>query len=689
MLTVVFLTFPAFSYATTLGQMHISLIEGDVQIYTEDTGDWVPASINLPLKDGDRIWVPAAGRLEIRFRDGTALRLDERTALDILTFEKDSYQFYLAEGRAYINFRGARGSYLQIETPISSIRAYDRAIFRIDIMDDRQTDISVYQGYVYAESRDGRVRIEQDRTLVLKEGYPAELGPMGPPDEWERWNRSRNRIYAEGRTPSRYLPEELHPYSSDFEEHGRWVYVREYGYVWTPTVVVSAGWAPYRVGRWVWIRGDYVWISYEPWGWVPYHYGRWIFVPPFGWCWVPPLRGTVYWGPGFVGWVRTPTYVSWVPLAPREIYYGYGYYGPYSVNIININITTINVKKIVYKNVHVHNAVTVVHHDTFVRGKHVDIKIGENPFLKNWIHIGRPDIKPERPTVMPVIREIHPEKRPPEKIDKINMREIKERRPLIREREASVMKPESPAREMNIKRREERPVEKGIDRIGEQPSPKAIERREAPKPSPGEMERPIERQPKERVERPVETKPAEKGFERSKERQTSPERTEKQLEIRPQEKMIEKPAERTPPPGVERPREERKSIELEREIPKTPDQRRIEREREIQKEIRPERGLEKPQEIRPQVRETERPRETLPRERGGLRSPHPESSQEDASPRIERRPESRVEKPQEMNPLERETDKIKEPPRGGEGRGRSPDPESRRGRHPSKKEQRP
>ncbi len=665
MLTVVFLTFPALSYATTLGQMHISLIEGDVQIHTEDTGDWVPASINLPLKEGDRIWVPVAGRLEIRFRDGTALRLDERTALDILTFEKDSYQFYLAEGRAYINFRGARGSYLQIETPMSSIRAYERAIFRIDIMDDRQTDISVYQGYVYAESRDGRVRIEQDQTLALREGYPAELGPMGPSDEWERWNRSRNRIYAERRAPSRYLPEELHPYSNDFEEHGRWVYVREYGYVWTPTVVVSAGWAPYRVGRWVWIRGDYVWISYEPWGWVPYHYGRWIFIPPFGWCWVPPLRGAVYWGPGFVGWVRTPTYVCWVPLAPGEIYYGYGYYGPYSVNIININITTINVKKIVYKNVHVHNAVTVVHHDTFVHGRHVEVKVRENPFLKEKIHIGRPDIRPERPTVMPVIREIHPEKRPPEKINEIKMREIKERRPLTREREASVIKPESPAKEMTIKRRE------------------------APKPSPKEMERPIERQPKERLERPVETKPVEKGVERTKERQAPPERTEKQLEIRPQEKMTEKPAERTPRPGVERPTEERKSIDLEREIPKTPGQRRIEREREFQKEVLPERKMGKPQEIRPQVREPERPRETTPREREGLRSPHPESRREESLPRIEQRPEPRVEKPREMKPQERETDKIKAPPQEGEGRGRSPDVESGQGRNPFRKEQRP
>ena len=151
--------------------------------------------------------------------------------------------------------------------------------------------------------------------------------------------------------------------------------MREYGRVWTPRVVVSVGWAPYRVGRWIWRGGDYVWVSYEPWGWAPYHYGRWAFVASVGWCWVPPVRGAVYWGPGFVGWVQTPTYVSWVPLAPGEIYYGHGYYGPHSVNITNVNITNIQVTKVVYKNIHVHNAVTVIHHDTFVTGKHVEVNV--------------------------------------------------------------------------------------------------------------------------------------------------------------------------------------------------------------------------------------------------------------------------------------------------------------------------
>ncbi|MBM4322403.1 MAG: hypothetical protein FJ115_02485 [Deltaproteobacteria bacterium] len=706
-LMAVFILLPTLSYPATLGHLRISFIEGDVQINTEDTGDWVPASLNMPLKDGDRIWVPEGSRTELQLRNGSVLRLDEKTALDVLTLEKDSYQFYLSEGRAYANLKGVRGSLLQIDTPLSSVSAYERAIFRIDILNDRHTDISVYQGSVDVESNEGRIKVDQNRTLALREGFPAEFNPLAPPDEWERWNQNRNRIYVDRRSPSRYLPEELYPYATDFEDYGRWVYVRGYGYVWTPTAIVSAGWAPYRMGRWVWIRGDYVWISYEPWGWVPYHYGRWAFVSSIGWCWVPPSRGAVYWGPGFVGWVRTPTHISWVPLAPREIFYGYGYYGPYSVNLIHTNIATINVGKVVYRNVHVHNAVTVVHHDTFVHGRHVEVRERENPFLREKIHIGRPNITPERTTVMPVVREIPQVKKPSEKIREINVREIKGSRPLTREREAPVLKPASPPKETTIKSKEPPPVEKKVDRIGEKPSTKELDKGKEFKTPVKEVEKPTSQKPMEKVVKPAEVKPTEKGMEPSKVQKPSPERTEKQPVVKPQEKIIEKPKEKTTQPTIQRPVEDQKPKEpgveksrerstpdrssspvREKEIQKPPEQKPIGGERVIQKEVKPERAVEKPQETKPPVREIDKSKQPHPSPSQSIRPPDASQSRPTPPPRIEQRPEPRVERPQETKPPAREIDRPSQtsPPSQSV---RPPDTSQGRVAPPPRVEQRP
>jgi hypothetical protein len=641
-LTFMLFYLPAYSSGSTLGSLRISLIEGDVQVRTEDTGEWVPASINMPLMDGDRIWVPEGGRTELQMRDGSFLRLDENSALEILTIEKDSFQFYLTEGRSYANFRGLKGTFLQMDTPDSSIRVYDRSNFRIETRRDGYTDISVYEGVVYAENRDGETRVDEENTLSLGQGTYAELSPLGPIDEWERWNRDRDRRLAERRPPSRYLPDELQAYSSDFQENGRWVRVREYGYVWTPTVHVSVGWAPYRVGRWVWIGGDYVWVSYEPWGWAPYHYGRWAFISTIGWCWVPPLRGAVYWGPGFVGWVRTPTYVSWVPLAPGEIYYGHGHYGPHSVNITQVNIRQINVQKIVYKNIHVRNSVTVVHHDTFVKGKHVEVKVRENPFLKEKISLGRPDIKPEKATMIPVIKEIPQRKRPPEPIRDIKVKELKEKRPLVREKEASVLKPQSPPRKMPVKPiekprverpKEMRPTEKGIGKPG------PVQKR---------VEKPKEFKPAEKgIERPKEGKPPETGVEKPR---PVEKRIEKPKETKPAEKGVERPREISPPEkGVEKPGPVQKGIEKPKEV--KPTEKGVDRPRETRPPEKPkpvEKGIEKPKESKPAEKGVERPREIRPPERavekpGGVekkieKSKEPKPSEKEVNEQGESRP---------------------------------------------------
>ncbi|MFN3480329.1 MAG: DUF6600 domain-containing protein, partial [Thermodesulfovibrionales bacterium] len=216
------------------------------------------------------------------------------------------------------------------------------------------------------------------------------------------------------------------------------------------TVYISVGWAPYRHGRWVWIGGDYVWVAYEPWGWVPYHYGRWAFVASIGWCWVPPARGAVYWGPGFVGWVYTPTYVAWVPLAPGEIYYGYGYYGPHSVNIINIDINKVVIKE--YRHAHIKDAITIVHRDTFLKGKPVEVKVHENPFLAHKIHIGRPPIEPLRETRAPIIKEIVRDKEPPHRIRELDIKRLKEHRPFVKEKDISVMRPGERLRELPLEK---------------------------------------------------------------------------------------------------------------------------------------------------------------------------------------------------------------------------------------------
>ena len=490
---------PAYAAGAGLGELRLSLIEGDVQIRTADTSEWSPAIINFPLKDGDQLWVPEDGLAEVESRRGTVIRLDERTALDILTVDNDALQFYLDMGLAYVNAKGERDTTLQIDTPLSSIRVYKRAKFSADVSNDGETDISVYLGTISAESRNGETMVRAGKMLSLDESS-ADLSPLGSADAWERWNQNQDRIIEERSRSTRYLPEELAGYSRDFDNNGEWVDMPLYGFVWRPTVQVTVGWSPYRNGRWVWIGDDYVWIAQESWGWAPYHYGRWSFVPRHGWCWVPPPRNEVYWGPGYVGWVRTATYVAWVPLAPREIYYGHGNYGPHSVDINHIDVNKVVINN-VYQNVSIKNSVTIVHNDTFIRGKQVDFNVKGNPFLKEKISVGRPQIEPERATRRASVREIPKAKEPPDKVKETRVEERKEQRRLVRKQDQSVFSPKTAPQTMTVEEKKEpRPKLQRRERLKEEKTQKTAPRKmEEAQPEPSTPPTESRREDKQRL----------------------------------------------------------------------------------------------------------------------------------------------------------------------------------------------
>jgi hypothetical protein len=618
------LLLPSYVSASDLGGMRFSFIRGDVQVRTDDTDDWVPASINMPLREGDRIWVPEDGMAELQTKDGTCLRLAEKSALEILTLDNNSYQTFLTEGRLYANFRGGKDSVLQIDTPASSVRAYERSKFNVDVPERGPVKVAAFRGEVYVENRDGRISVQSGEVLSLGEGTDSEKSTLGSPDEWERWNWERDGKIAERRPPSRYLPEELQPYSNDFNDNGRWVNTPDYGYVWTPTVSVSVGWAPYRSGRWVWIGGDYVWVSYEPWGWAPYHYGRWAFAVSIGWCWVPPARGAVYWGPGYVGWVYTSRHVAWVPLAPREVYYGRGHYGPHSVNITNVNVTNVHVDKVVYKNVRVNNAVTTVNHETFIRGKPADARIKENPFLTERIHVGRPQIKPEKTSTMPVVREVPQAKRPPEPVKDVNVKELKEERPMVKGKEVSVFAPETRPREMPVKAGEAKSLETKSERAKElrQPSKRTGE----PRPSAPPEKRVGQPGPTgTTVQTQKETMKSERTLDRTKQNKPRPAVVQEQKQQVPADKGVRQTAPpgpvvgtpketRTPERGVDRTKESR-APEKVIEVTRPP-----ERVQGKNKEAGPpERVTQQVPELKTPEKRLERPREPRNAEKGAER----------------------------------------------------------------------
>ncbi|MRR54920.1 MAG: hypothetical protein EG822_10485 [Deltaproteobacteria bacterium] len=43
------------AFPADLGLVRMGIVQGDVQIFTEEAGDWVPAAVNTPLTQGNRV----------------------------------------------------------------------------------------------------------------------------------------------------------------------------------------------------------------------------------------------------------------------------------------------------------------------------------------------------------------------------------------------------------------------------------------------------------------------------------------------------------------------------------------------------------------------------------------------------------------------------------------------------------
>ncbi len=428
------------------GYMRLSYLQGDAQIMNPEAGEWTLLSINTPIGEGDQIWIPRDGIAELELNSGSYIRLDSDSSLQILAMDQNSSQFYLSQGSAYVYYNAPRGNVIQVDTPDASTRVFDQAIFRIDIL-DQYTDVSCYKGYVETENQRGMISLNAGQTISLGRDTNGSIAPVGPPDGWDQWNRERNdQLFPKRQAAGgNYLPMELRSYSYELDRSGRWAHVPQYGNVWIPTVSVGIDWAPYRHGRWVRRGHDYIWLASEPWGWVPYHYGRWAFTPAFGWFWVPPLAGSVYWGPGYVGWVMSDDYVGWVPLAPGEIYYGRGYFGRYSVNITHIDIRRVHVTR-EYRNVHVHNGPTIIKRNSFYRGYpgdgyHAMKMPKEKIFDIKHMRPGIPNFKPPKESYYISERVIPRDKLAPARVREIKFRELKESRRFIKDRDKSVLHP--------------------------------------------------------------------------------------------------------------------------------------------------------------------------------------------------------------------------------------------------------
>jgi len=333
------------------GVARLSIVQGDVSVRRGDNGQLEAAVTNAPMTANDHVQTSPGSRAEVELDYGNLMRLGPNTDVGLADLQYRRYRVQLGAGTIIYRVLRDAGSQSEIDTPSIAVRPLAQGEYRISVLDDGTTQITVRSGQAEIDGPRGSEQLSTGRTTLVR-GDPTDpefqTAYEIPRDQLDDWSANRDRELMASQSYQHVSPDI--PGADDLDRYGNWV-PSSYGQVWAPNSP-GADWSPYSDGQWTW--GNYygwTWVDSAPWGWAPYHYGRWFWNTGYGWCWWPgAVRARYAWSPavvGFFGWGGgfgvSFGGIGWVPLAPFEVFHpwwGHGYYGagrygfrPYNFNM--------------------------------------------------------------------------------------------------------------------------------------------------------------------------------------------------------------------------------------------------------------------------------------------------------------------------------------------------------------------
>ena len=394
----------------TRGVARISILQGDANVRRGDSGEMVAAAVNAPLLAQDHIVTASNARAEVQFDSANMARLAPNTDLLMADLAYHKFQIQLAQGTIMYSVIRQSKADVEIDTPGISIRPLGLGEYRVSILADGSTQVTVRAGQAEIFSPQGTEQLAAGRTMFVRSG---NLGPEFQTtyaiasDEFDQWNVGRDQQLQRSQSV-RYVSPDIYG-ADDLDQYGRWV-PSQYGQAWVPNDV-SSDWAPYRDGQWSW--ADYygwTWVDSAPWGWAPYHYGRWFQNGAYGWSWYPgPVAASYYWRPALVGFFGFGDgfgigfgfgNIGWCPLAPYERYhpwYGRSYYGGYGHGSYNNTYMARNTNIYnTYRNARVNNGVSYASANRFGQGRQTYMAAHSNQLTQASLVRGQVPLAPTR-----------------------------------------------------------------------------------------------------------------------------------------------------------------------------------------------------------------------------------------------------------------------------------------------------
>ena len=285
---------------------HFTLVEGEVYIFKSNQDEAKQAVINHPLVQGDIVYTNGNGRCELQFNNGTVMRLNHHTELQLttvlipsLTTNKKITTLHLNKGQVFSMNQTYNREVFQLITPTASVKLTSRSTHSVSIDKDGNTHVFTIRGKVEV-MYDEKDQTPKAEIIRAGKGYRFNANQMNPDPktadmDFMLWNEKINNNFKEFHHGKSRIPPVIYrrsPGIVHFAEKfsnlfGSWVYHELFGYVWKPAEFVFKEKRPFFDANYVTVEGELVLVPNQPWGWAPANLGTWFWSKKQGWIWIP------------------------------------------------------------------------------------------------------------------------------------------------------------------------------------------------------------------------------------------------------------------------------------------------------------------------------------------------------------------------------------------------------------------
>ncbi|HSQ35227.1 MAG TPA: FecR family protein, partial [Candidatus Binatia bacterium] len=207
-LPVVVLTLPGSATANGSNFGHVSFVEEQAVILRSD-GAEQKAVVNLPLVPGDTVVTGDSGRCELQFDNGTVIRLDKNTRLQLTTLQAPSLTsrwsvttLNLPRGQVYTLPQTYNREMFQIITPNAAVKLENRTAATIRFDADLGTALFSDAGsfeVLYGDNGKApeKIKVKSGQAFVITTAHVLAGSSEKRNLEFVAWNEYVDRHFKE------------------------------------------------------------------------------------------------------------------------------------------------------------------------------------------------------------------------------------------------------------------------------------------------------------------------------------------------------------------------------------------------------------------------------------------------------------------------------------------------------------